>query len=357
MDTETSSNLLDLAIFIISFSLAIHLMQLIKSFSYMNLNELRRRALKGSRQARQVLKAREHGLRLWFVLWILLALVIVIMIQVLGNLIESTYLVILISIVLLTSLVFALPWAKWPVPSLVSAARVSGFLGKFLDRMELFFRIFKPLGLSQRISADKPLHIHSKEDLIDIIKELRDRINNPQAQTDLDLTIATLTFYSKKIINYMIPLADMRVVAPDQSLSLSFLKDLHQTGLSIFPVQNQSTEDFVGVLHYKDIEASDKENHKIAQVMRSSIYYVHEQSALDQVLNAFFVTEEYLFLVINDGQKVVGSITVFDVLKQYLGQQKLENLPNYNDAQDIVNSLENQAKTSNVKTNDAPDSN
>lgn len=346
MDTDPSSNFWNLVIFIISFSVAIHLMQLIKSFSYMNLNELRRRATGGSRQARQVLRAREHGLRLWFVLWILLALAIVLIIQVLGNLIESTYIVVTASIVILIGLVFALPWAKWPAPNLVSAARVGGLLGKILDKMELFFKLFKPLGLSQRINADRPLHIHSKEDLIDVMKDLKNSINNPQAQSDLELAVATLTFHSKKIKNHMTPLADMRVVAADQNLSLSFLKDLHQTGFSIFPVQNQLTEDFIGILHYKDIEASDKSDSKVAQVMRPNVYYVNSQAGLNQVLDAFFVSQEYLFLVVDQNQDIAGLITIFDVLKQYLGYLKSSNSINYDDLQSVANSLNISEKNS-----------
>ena len=350
MDTQSSSDIWSLIVLAGSFVLAIYFMQLIKSFGYMNLGELRRRAQQGSPQAKKVLRARSHGLRLWLLLWSLMTLMVVIMMQMLDHLIENTAVVILTSIAILIGLLFALPWAKWPSPNLVAAARVGNFFGQLLDRLEIVFRLFKPLGLSSKISADSPLYVHSKEDLIDIVQTLKTKTVNPQVQNDLDLTISTLTFHSKGIKTCMTDLSKVKIIAADQILSLQLINDLHASGSRLFPVKNSQTGDFVGVLDFKDLTGSDKNNLQVAQVMKPEIYYVHSQAPLNQVLNAFLMTQHHLFLVTNARQEIKGVITVFGVLQQYMGDRLADPLVHYDDLEAVAQYVVSQTPSSSQKS-------
>ena len=351
MSSEVTLNFAQLAGALI---VAIYLVQLIKSFGYMNLTELRRRAKVGQAAADKVLKARQHGLRPWLILWILLSFMMALMITALDNLISNTWLSLLISAVLLAGLLFALPWAKWPRPNLSLAASASPILEWVLVKLDVVFRLFRPLKLSRQISSDSPLYVHSKENLLDIIQELKLASDSPAVRSDLELAEATLTFSSKKIKAFLTPISAMKTLSLDQTLSPKFINELHNSGFAIFPVRHPDKKRFAGILYFKDVKTLNTTNLPVKEVMRTDIYYVNQQSSLQEVVDAFLKTRQHLFLAVDSSQKIVGLITIADVLRQYLGTTYASDFEYYDDLRLVADkaaaSSEKPAKTKNRRS-------
>ena len=310
--------------------LAVYLMQLIKSFSYMSLEELQRRTERGDRKAERVLIARLHGLKLWAVLWTLLIFMVVAIVVVMDNLLP-VWLAIFVDVGILVTLIFVLPWAKWPAPNLASAAFAGPVLGVILDKLGILFRLFRPFRFSQRISTDLPFYIHSKEHLLDIIKRLKSQTKNPDVLSDLNLAIGSLTFGSKKIKTLLTPLGAIKTLEVNQVLSPKLLAELHDSKQTIFPVQHPADQRFIGTFYLQDIKLPVKTDLMINEVMRPAVYYVNTDASLSQVITAFLKTQQTLFLVVNQSQKILGVITVSDVLERYFASGTLADFQYYDD--------------------------
>ena len=332
--------------------LAIYFMQLIKSFGYMNLSELRRRAQANQVKAQRVLRARLYGLKLWLILWAMLCLMIVVIISALDVLIQNFWLSLFLDIIILTGLLFVLPWAKWPKPDLDLAASVSPVLIFILDKLKIFLKPFAPLKLGQRLNLDTPFYIHSKENMVDVIKSLKEKTKNPQILSDLNLTISSLVFSSKKIKNFTTPLKVSKIVNLDDHLSARFINKLHDLGFSFFPVKHPQSKEICGVLYFRDIKSLRGHKLLVKDVMRSELYYVSATSSLMMVLDAFLKTSQHLFLVVNQNEKVIGSITINDVLRQYLGKQIVLDFDRY-DERKVVAQIMSESKQEKQKNKEA----
>ena len=148
-----------------SLILAFYLRQLVSSFSFMGINELRRRTEAGHQPAERVLAARIHGLKLYLVIWFLFGLMIFFVVTSLDDLLPSRWLSSGLATLLLIFLIFILPWIKSWSPKLELAAQASPPLIWLLDRLQVVSRLFRPLNLSQKIYTDVEPTIHSQRAL------------------------------------------------------------------------------------------------------------------------------------------------------------------------------------------------
>ena len=320
-----------------SLIIAIYLVQLIKGFSYMSLSELRRRAKAGQTKAKAVLKARSHGLRLWAILWTALCVTLILIVVSVDSLLSSFWLSLLLNIILLTCILFVLPWSKQPQPNLSWAAAASPWLGFILNHLRSVFNLFAPLKLSQRIRSDLPTHIHSKENLLEIIQGLQDTVQDQRAQADLALTISSLALSSEKIKTACKPLSEIKTLTLSQKLSPKLLNSLHSSKQAVFPVSRPGKKnDFIGVVLLGDATNNlSKGGVAVKEITRDGVYYIHQRSTLKELFQAFLVTEQQLFLVVNSKQKVKGVITLRDVLKRYLKEQPRSEFKNYDDLKQV----------------------
>ena len=307
---------------VVVFALGVYFMQLIKSFGYMNTNELRRRAKTGDLQAAKVLVARSHGLRLWFILWMALIGMVVIMIFLLQEFINNVFISLFVSIVLTVGLLFALPWAKWPTPNIKLAAASSTVLNSILRFLDIAFIIFKPFKLNQKINTDVPVYIHSREDLLDIVEELKNKTTNEKTSTDLSLAVTALNFSTETIRTIMKDIHDVKTIDLDFILTPVAIDELYDAKQSYFPVQHPKTKQFVGILYFQDIKSLASDQLPVSQIMRSDPYYIYVDCLIKQVFYAFLKTQHHLFFVVNDQKEIVGLIDIYDVIKLYLGDDE-----------------------------------
>ena len=306
---------------------AAYFLQLLTSFSYMNSEELRRRAATGSQPAQRVLMAREYGLKLWITLWLMVAFMIVIIINAIASFIPNLW-NILISMVILVFLFFILPRSKWFSRGLTPAARIGPLLAAFLNKIQIVFNIFKPFKLGKRLSNEIPLYIHSKENLIDIMRSLKSKTSQPQVIADLELAVAVLKFNTKKIKTIMTPIDSVKTVKFDQKLSPRILSDLHKSQLSAFPVIHKDDQ-YSGILYLRDVQKQTKQSQVIQDIMQEQVYYLNIEMSLNVVVDAFLRTQQSSFLVVNQAQAVRGIISINDVLNCYFSEKQLGAFSQY----------------------------
>lgn len=348
MLTEVVINWLQL---IFSLILAIYFMQLIKSFGYMNLAELKRRAEAGQVKAQRVLRSRLYGLKLWLLLWSFLCLMIILSISAIDGLVGSRWLALVLDVILLIGLLFALPWAKWPKPDLDLASTSSVALIWMLNKLSILLKPFTALKLGQKFHLDTPFYIHSKDNLLDIIKELKGKTKNPAIINDLNLAVSSLVFSNKKIRNYSLPLTASKMVGLGDRLTPHFIDKLYDLGFSTFPVRHPKSKDICGVLYFRDIKSLRQHTLLVKDVMRTDLCYVSGEAGLEMVLDAFLKTGQHLFLVIGKNSKIKGFITVSKVLQEYLGKQKPLDFMEYDNQAAVEQMMQENGESKNaIKT-------
>ena len=337
----------DLSLLLVSVAGAVYLVQVLRSFSYMSVKELRRRALAGSRPAQRVLAAREHGLRLWVVLWAVLAALIVVAINVINYLLPA-WAAILAGSGLFVAIFFVLPWSQWASRGLGPAARVGPSLASTLKALQSFFDLFRPFKLGQKISKEAPFYIHSKEHLIDVMKSLKSQTSQKQVIADLELAIAVLRFNTKKVKAFMSPITAIKTVKFDQKLSPQTINNLHKSKHSVFPALGAKGK-YVGLLYFRDIQSPASQPQAVQDVMSTQLCYVNLNMPLSEVVNAFLKTQQRSFLVVNNSQTIEGLISIDDVLHCYFAEEPQRDFQHYDDLGSVASFQVNHLSTKKPK--------
>lgn len=319
-------------ILIFAIALSVYLVQVIKSFGYMSVAELKRRARGGDKQAAKVFRARVHGLQVWIVLWTLLSLTIALTVLSLDSLLPFA-IALPLDVLLLVAMHVILPWARWPKPSLALASHVGPALGWFIYKSSPVLGFVDRL-LGRWVEIESTTRIHSKEELLENLQKLPGELDRV-GKDELRIAMHSLTFGEKIIGEVMTPRSVMTTVSVEDNLTPLLLSELHDSGFSRFPVRVGTQDTFVGVLYLKDA-ATLKGTATVKSKMREEVYYVNEQTNLDQVLNAFLRTEHHLFIVVNEYEEVVGVISIEDVLEQIIGKSIVDEFDKYSDLRAVA---------------------
>jgi CBS domain containing-hemolysin-like protein len=145
----------------------------------------------------------------------------------------------------------------------------------------------------------------------------------------------SLTFGDKTVHDVMTPKRVMKTAKETDVLGPVFLDELHKSGHSRFPVWDEAGEQIVGVLYLRD--ASEARGHEqVKSLMRKNVFFVHEESELDHVLQAFLRTKRHMFIVTNSFAEVVGLVTIEDVVEQILGKPIIDEFDLYHSMRDVA---------------------
>ena len=298
----------------------------------MGISELKRRAGDGDHDALRVYKARRHGIQIWIVLWGLLSLSLALTILLLDELLPL-WLALVLDVLLLVSMHVILPWARWPRPSLKLASQVGPILGTLLYKSNPVLKVFNHL-LGNWVEIEATQRIHSKEELLENLQKLPGQLDTV-GRDELRIATHALTFGEKQIHEIMTPKSIVEMVEAKELLSPVVLSELHESGFSRIPVWSGNQDNIVDILYLKDALSYKKE--MIAKDMMSSeVYYVNEQTNLDQVLNAFLRTQHLLFIVVNGYEEIVGVISIEDVIEQIIGRSIVDEFDKYEDLRAVA---------------------
>jgi len=310
-----------------------YLVLLLRSFEYMSEQELKRQARNGNKKAEKVYAVRgAFGTHIFSLIWGLIGILTAIMIILLeSGLWSAVAVAIAVPITIVVHAV--LPWSKYPEPSLSMAAFVSPMFVQILRIITPILQPFEKL-LGRWVSRTEIQHIHSKEELLEIISTAEitgDRVG----RDELDIALHAMTFGEHSVGSVMIPRSVVKMVKSDEVLSPVVLGELHDSGFSRFPVQDNTSGDIIGTLFLKDA-IEHKQSMLVSKVMRPEVYFVNEYASLDHVLNAFLKTKHHLFMVVNEFEEVTGIVTIEDILEQVLGKSIVDEFDRYDDLRAVA---------------------
>lgn len=160
--------------------------------------------------------------------------------------------------------------------------------------------------------------LYEKDDLLDLINQQKAASHNRIEQSELEMANHALTFGDKVVLDYMIPKDESVIVGSDDPIGPILLSELHESGLTRFPVKGEKDDCIVGTLYLNDL-IDKRTTGIVSNVMSTDVFYVNEKSKLQDVLDAFIKTKHQLFIVINSSEEMVGVISIEDVVKQLTG--------------------------------------
>lgn len=297
-----------------------------KTYKHIPVKELKRQARSGDPLADALYKVVGLGLSLdiflWFVVGVSSALLFVILTDTLPD-----WLAVLGIAGLLW---FGFAWLPTTKDSSLSR-KLASYCAKPLHW--IIDVLYPLLGrLEQLITRHRPVTIHTglytKQDLISLLGQQKGQLDNRIPKEELVIAKNALTFGDKLVRDVMTPRRAINSVNITETVGPILMGELHKSGHSRFPVYEGKKDNFVGLLYMRDMLKARAGGH-VKNLMESKVYYVHDESALGEVLQAFIKTHHHMFLVVNNFEEVVGLVTMEDILERILGVPILDEFDQY----------------------------
>ena len=198
----------------------------------------------------------------------------------------------------------------------------------------IFYIICKPIALFlDKILGSELPTIYSKKELVKIIEQHEDM---PESMIDKDeekILKGALSYSDKKVKDIMTPRTEMVLLKYNKKLNKKSIFELSLTGHSRIPVYKKNEDDIIGILYVKDLINSDLENKTVGDIARGNVIFVDPDRLLDDLLNDFKKTKSHLFIVMNHYGGVDGLVTIEDVIEEIIGDEIVDEFDRYENLQ------------------------
>ncbi len=324
----------------ISFFLAIILIlvaltaiALYRTYYAVPVRELKRRARANDPLAKVLYRAVAYGASLGLMLWTVVVLALV------GSFVLLEHIVPTFLAFVVEAIAVGVGYAWIPASDLTKASvrlvvlltpavtSLLEALHPLLDRVVKF--------VSQRRQFSVHTGLYEQDDLLGLLEKQKELADSRIPHAKLDLLIHALTFGDKEVYGCMVPRREVRSISADEVISPVVIRELHDSGLSRFPVFDGKPDHIVGTLYLRDL-VTLKKSGQVREVMEPNVYYVHEEYPLEQVLHAFLKTKHHLFIVVNKFEEYVGIITIEDIIEQILGVKIVDEFDAYDDIRAVA---------------------
>jgi CBS domain containing-hemolysin-like protein len=183
--------------------------------------------------------------------------------------------------------------------------------------------------VEQRYKLPTHTGLFERDDLLELIERQQRQPDNRLTDEQLEIVKRTLKFTDYKVGDVMTPLKRIKTVLADDTVGPILIDEVHKSGQDFALVRASRKGELVGTLAFRQLNLESRG--KVRDIMRPTLYYLHEDDALDQALHAFFVTNHPLFVVVDNAEEQVGVLSMADVLKQLLGHVPGDDFDQYAD--------------------------
>ena len=134
-----------------------------------------------------------------------------------------------------------------------------------------------------------------------------------------DMLSRVFTLNDKTVGEVMVPKEKMTVLSVNASMQ-EVIRTVFKCGFSRFPVSKEKDLDIIGLVHTKDLlQLTDRvKSGSLKEIMRPP-YFVSANSKIDAQLRSFQSEKVHQAIVLDTKGKVVGLITLEDVLEELVG--------------------------------------
>ena len=298
-----------------------------KTYFFLPIHELKRRAEKHDHVAAELYRAAAYGNSLKTLLWLYIGLTGAGSIILLARDLPAWVSLLIVGPIL------------WATFSWLPATRLTG-PGVRLTTMItpplvwLLNYLHPILGRSADLVESRyviPIHtrIFEREDLLRLVERQQRQPDSRISEEELEIVRHALTFDKQAVGDILTSRKKLKSVLADDTLGPVLIDELHKGGQQYILVRDKAKGPVIGTLDYTRLGI--KTSGKVRDVMNDTVYYVHENDSLTEALHAFFVTNHPMFIVVNSFEEFVGIITVENILHQLLGHMPGEDFDQYAD--------------------------
>lgn len=299
-----------------------------KTYYYVPLRELKRRAERGEPLARRLYPAAAYGGGLRVLLWLYIGLMSAASIILLARLLP-----------IWASLLIVGP-LLWATFSWLPASRVTP-LGARLTLIItpivvwLLNYIGPMLGRSAgAVYKHNPSMAHTglfeRSDLVELIEQQQRQTDSRLSDEELEIARRALNFSEYKVRDVLIPRKNVKTVLARDTIGPVLIDEMHKNAYGYALVRDTPKGDLVGTLAFKQLGIESQG--QVQGIMNKDIFYVHENDPLSQALHTFFATHQPLFIVVNSSEEYVGIVTVEGILRQLLGDVRGDGFEDHHDS-------------------------
>lgn len=257
---------------------------------------------------------------------------------------------ILLSVIIITCLVFALSWLFGVIVSVIvllelgmlARTKVAATLGaklytQYESTILAIVSWLRPgLAFVRDVSDVRPVDfsLHSKDELLHLVSEAKLVLT----ESERYLLESALKFEERLVSEIMTPRSVIETVDASDVLGPIVLDDLYKNGHSRFPVVEGDIDHVVGLLYVHDLLAQARSSKKTTakKVMESKVFYINENQPLPSALAGFLRVKHHLFIVVNEFEETTGVITIEDVLEALIGRKIVDEFDQYDDLRAVA---------------------
>lgn len=232
---------------------------------------------------------------------------------------------------------FSLIWLAYIWIPRSSINIVSQYFAQILARpIGWLLQYIHPLLSYFHVILAKPSHtgLYESSDILRLLKAQQKQNDNRIEEFELDLIKHVIDFGTKRVIDVMTPKRKVHAIPARETLGPIVLNELHKTKHNYFPVYEEKPSDIVGIISLFGLSNS-KITVNVYDAMNQTIYYVHEEQYLSEVLQVMLKSSQEFFIVINNFGEYSGIITARDILKNLVGETITDEFDQY-DSKELV---------------------
>jgi CBS domain containing-hemolysin-like protein len=303
-----------------------------KTYYYLPLHELKRRAEHGEPLARRIYPAAAYGGGLRVLLWLYIGLT------------SAASIILLARGLPIWASILIVGFLLWVTFSWLPASRVTPFGARLtLIVTPVIVWLLNYVGPLLGRGADaaykhRPAAAHTglfeRDDLVGLIEQQQHQTDSRFSDEELEIARRALNFSEYKVHDVLVSRKKVKTVLARDTVGPVLIDELHKNAQGYALVQDTPKGNFVGILSFKQL--SIESQGKVQDIMRPEVYYVHENDPLSQALHAFFATHQPLFVVVNSFEEYVGIITVEGILRQLLGDIHGDDFEENHDIQAVA---------------------
>ncbi len=188
--------------------------------------------------------------------------------------------------------------------------------------------------VEKRYTAQPHTRLYEKYDLIRLIDKQQQQKDSRFTDEELEIAKRALTFNDYIINDIVTPKKMVKSVLATDTVGPVLIDELHKSQQEHILVRETSHGDFVGTLNFKRLDI--KSNGQVKDFMNPSVHYVHEDDDLGEALKTFMATNSTLFVVVDNAEEFVGIVTIESILRQLMGHLPGEDFDQYHNPAAVV---------------------